>query len=611
MRKELELIETIEKYLRNQLSETERSDFEQRIANDSDLQYEIKLQQEIQAGLERRILKISAARAHRTYRRRLRWTRGGFTLLGVAVILIGVFNFAGFKHDKINQALKSLDLQTCKAQIEIQKPFINPPLRHINVPFEEFSFSAEKGDTLYPKSGAILLFPANSLLDKNGNPVKGTVKVKYREFSKPMDFFLSGIPMSYDSAGRQYQFRSSGMCEINAFKDSEPVFVNPEHKPEMNMATDNSDPAHNLYFLDTIQKKWLNKGKDFISDLKKSTLGMKSRQKIELIKPVLADGERPTFTIEVLPGSIPELQAYNNLKFEIDKEEKNYNPKEAEVEWTHVKLSKGNQWGTYFVTFSTDKRSVSYLTRPVFEGKDFNAAVRIFEQKNKEFEAAHGNRIGEEEQTKKYNTLMTALEHKKQEENERISKLNILIEAKMRRIEEINKAMSEKNAETEKLNATKLAEFEKKRATQYAWNKKNQEAIEKMNANQKKKDDIIRSFSLLSFGIWNCDKPELWAAKPINARYVDETGKTLDLGQVYMTYSNIRGLCSCSGSRISYLPGAKNMIWSSTEDKFLYISYDDFNKAILLPEGNTFTFKMKSYPEKSLSLDDIRKLIDM
>lgn len=51
------------------------------------------------------------------------------------------------------------------------------------------------------------------------------VKITYREFADPIDFFVSGIPMEYDSAGRKYNFESSGMCEINAYKDDIAVLL--------------------------------------------------------------------------------------------------------------------------------------------------------------------------------------------------------------------------------------------------------------------------------------------------------------------------------------------------------------------------------------------------
>ena len=97
------------------------------------------------------------------------------------------------------------------------KQFIHNPLKGVDVPFDVFEFNAETGDTIYYKSGSFLLFPSNSLVDAKGKPVKGKIKITYREFLNPIDFFISGIPMDYDSGSTKYTFESSAMCEIHAF----------------------------------------------------------------------------------------------------------------------------------------------------------------------------------------------------------------------------------------------------------------------------------------------------------------------------------------------------------------------------------------------------------
>lgn len=160
--------------------------------------------------------------------------------------------------------------QTSKKEDKILTPavnFINPPIPGANVLYKEYIVDALKGDTLFYNTGSILYFPPNSFADKDGNPVQGNVQIKYREFADPMDFYLSGISMSYDSAGKAYTFESSGMCEVLAFKDGVPVFVNLKSKPEIYLAGTNNSPFHNLYYLDTVQKKWMYKGLNTVIDI--------------------------------------------------------------------------------------------------------------------------------------------------------------------------------------------------------------------------------------------------------------------------------------------------------------------------------------------------------
>jgi hypothetical protein len=224
----------------------------------------------------------------------------------------------------------------------ILSPFIKPPLPAANVPFKNYTFLAEQGDTILYKSGSIILFPKNSLVDKDGNIIKGKVDVQYREFANPLDFYLSGIPMQYDSAGIKYTFESAGMCEINAFQNGNPVFVNPNAKPQINLASHNTDPVFNLYQLDTAQRKWINRGKDTITDFShapatnnNSGTSLSTADNAPLvcpIKPMKAWDKNPIIDVTVDPASFQELMAYNNLKFEII-DTKNINTSDTLEEW--------------------------------------------------------------------------------------------------------------------------------------------------------------------------------------------------------------------------------------------------------------------------------------
>ena len=165
--------------------------------------------------------------------------------------------------------------------------FVKPPISTVDVPYTDYSVDASKGDTVVYRSGSIILFPPNAFVDENGKPIEGNVQVKYREFADPVDFFLSGIPMDYDSGGVHYNFESAGMCDIRAFKDGEPVYVNKAAKPEINIATQNSDLAQNLYYLDTVSKKWINRGKSLILNVGETDVAVEKPEVAVITEPVI------------------------------------------------------------------------------------------------------------------------------------------------------------------------------------------------------------------------------------------------------------------------------------------------------------------------------------
>jgi hypothetical protein len=105
----------------------------------------------------------------------------------------------------------------CRSKTNTITKFVHPPIKQADVPFSDYVVDASRGDTIMYSSGSVLLFPPDAFVDKNGNVVKGNINIKYREFSNPVDQFLSGIPMDYDSGGVKYTFESAGMCDIQAF----------------------------------------------------------------------------------------------------------------------------------------------------------------------------------------------------------------------------------------------------------------------------------------------------------------------------------------------------------------------------------------------------------
>jgi hypothetical protein len=87
MRPDLELIERIERYLNGELSLTEKTAFESKMATDASLREEVQLQQDIRSALERASLIDSIRRAKQHYFRRNGYRWGGIGL-GLAIMAL-------------------------------------------------------------------------------------------------------------------------------------------------------------------------------------------------------------------------------------------------------------------------------------------------------------------------------------------------------------------------------------------------------------------------------------------------------------------------------------------------------------------------------------------
>ena len=530
-----------------------------------------------------------------------------------------LFLFASCSDQPEKGSSRNADLS--KDSLKISTSFIKPPITGVNVPVEEFSFSAEQGDTLFPNSGSIILFPPNSL-------VKGKVDVTYREFIDPVDFFVSGSPMNYEMNNTNYTFESSGMIEIKVTQLNVPVFVNPSNRPEVNLLTNNSDPEHNLYFLDTVQKKWIEKGKDLITNLKRSNNNSRKKTNLEptaqnntnAVKPIKASGG-PVFEIEVSPGDFPELDIYRNVKFEIDKSEKKYNPKDAEIEWNDVRATKSSKEGLYLITFSTPNKKVTYLARPVFEGKDYDQAIKAFDESNKK---GQREMLAHKQQS---DALERAIKNR-EKENEKIRQLNLLIDARNKVIAEKNKITIANNRRNKIFQlAILINENDPKVASLLTANYSEDEIAEAKQVVQIQRrqqsqllmdQQIFRSFQLLSFGIFNCDKPLLPGDISLTVITTNQDGSPLKLNSLSVITPGFNRVVRFLGPNLA-LTGQEeirinsksdNAFLSAIDGKCVFIGFEEFKKYDIRPNGS-LTLKMSVHDGNITSPDDIRTLLGL
>lgn len=118
------------------------------------------------------------------------------------------------------------------------------------------SFNAEKDYSFEVESGSKISIPANVLVDENGNPVKGKVKLKYVEYRDPIDFILGGINMAYSNAQGNFIFNSSGMFYINAQQNGKNVYIKDGGKINIDFAMTQDAPGTNFFKLDTLNNTW-------------------------------------------------------------------------------------------------------------------------------------------------------------------------------------------------------------------------------------------------------------------------------------------------------------------------------------------------------------------
>lgn len=104
---------------------------------------------------------------------------------------------------------------------------------------------------------AYLHLPADALVDEWGNPIDEPVKISYCPLSDPVDVYLSGVPMSYDSAGITETFRTAGMVRLEAETWSgKKVSLKRGQSMQLDMPTTQTTDDFNFYTFNEEQGGW-------------------------------------------------------------------------------------------------------------------------------------------------------------------------------------------------------------------------------------------------------------------------------------------------------------------------------------------------------------------
>lgn len=282
------------------------------------------------------------------------------------------------------------------------KRSVAPPLAGVNVPFKEYKVNAKKGGTISYPTGSKVTFQPNCFVDANGAPVTGNVEVQYREMHDAVDFFLSGVPMEYDSAGATYQLESAGMVEVAAFVDGKVVYLDKNKPMQVEMASAQTGTDYNLYHFDADAGNWVYQGKDVVSavqpkdDTKRKdsimAILLADRQRQinciaqgmtkpnDAIKPLKANPSKNRFVVDFNKKEFPEMASYQNVIFEVDESKEKFDQANYGVTWETINLSRGEQAATYKLTLRKGIKQVKLDVYPVLDGQEYNSAVANYDK---------------------------------------------------------------------------------------------------------------------------------------------------------------------------------------------------------------------------------------
>lgn len=531
------------------------------------------------------------------------WFLSGVIVATVAVITtIALLNKAPESNNEDNSGQLTANSVDSVALAEFYKneeakPCINPPLEGVNIPYTIYKVIAEKGASLDFKTGSKITIPKNAFVDEKGNLLKGEVEIRYREFHDAVDFFVSGIPMTYDSAGMRYQFESAGMMEMQAYQNGKPVNMDKDKSVNVELASNYKGTEYNLYKLDTVKNNWSCLGKDKvvsqITPSETATKGSKvfsvqetpqyktiETEKVEVQKekdvqiaslpkvipepkkPVLAKKDKFTFNLDVDPKEYPELAVYKGLLFEVGPENKNFSKAMYDITWDEATIKDGIKKGeNYLLTLKKAAKKYDLIVYPVFEEKNYEVAMKDFQDK--------------------------------------FTKYNVVLE---------KRKVDEKRIE-EEYQSKILALKKQQEEMELKWKKQLEDQFQQMDTGEK----VRRMFAVNSFGIFNCDNPSAYP-KGVSCSANLTTGKDVKLKcyDVYLV-DRAKNALFCYNynpiAKFSFNPQSTNLLWTVESGVLYWLKPSQFND-IKSSDGMS-DLKMNRVDQKFKSADEIKTFFNL
>ena len=315
---------------------------------------------------------------------------------------------------------------------QVASPFrrVEPPIPSLDIAMASYEVDARKGGTVQTESGTQLIFPKNAFVDADGNKIKGTVEIKYREFGDAFDAMLSGIPMDLEVDGKTEHFQTAGMMEISGSQAGAPVYLAEGKNYEVKIASfapienisqgdaGGAVDSYNLYEFDQDKGKWIEIGKPVASQNveRAAQISVLEKEKKASKKPrkprkAQADELDDAIAIKFKTNDFPELKPFKDVRWEaIDKEYMDANQWALTRRWSDVKLEKLEAENEYRITFSNRKKKFELDVVPMLAGKDYDKAMAQFEKKLAKYNKLAAQRENELERLRNQATVLRSFQ---------------------------------------------------------------------------------------------------------------------------------------------------------------------------------------------------------
>ncbi len=478
-----------------------------------------------------------------------------------------------------------------------QQPPIAPPLPSLKTTagLAALTVNVETGGTLEVGNGTELQIPQNAFAAADGTPISGDVTIFYQELHDFVDFFLSGVPLRYDSAAQRYQLESAGMVEIYAEQAGQRVQLLPDHPLEVSFAsfvyTDASGslPQLSIYRYDTAMANWQYLQPDRLSGAAQMTnatfwerrfaelerQARTARSALEAmdplpqppLRPERATGDRPTLDLQftnqlelaegsnIQPTQLDELNP--NGVWEIAPESPPFDQRSATIQWEAVRIVRLAP-NRYELTLLKGPDSERLVVRPALLGNAYDQALAAYQDAMAVYQRA--------------------------------------LDARTARM----------SAAQDSIDRTLAAQYDELNAEFTAALEASDNPAERREMRRRR---VRHTFDIEQLGIYTSAHTLQPPAIQVKAKYQDPSGQTIAVTTAYVTNAEentVYQFLAADGAPLQLRDGTDNLIWIVTEEGQLAIARSNEGA---VAGSKRMTIELQSNQAVGASRESVRRLL--
>lgn len=294
----------------------------------------------------------------------------------IVTFLIGI-TFIACNNDSENKNESTTAHGSTDLTYQPNKGIIVPPVPSKEISFETYEINAEIDNEIITENGTKIQLLKNSLIDAKGNLAKGNVTIQYRDYHNPLEVFLSGIPMNYDSNGVAYVFETAGMFEIRANQNNLPLSVKNNSKIDIEFVSSSNETDFNFYAFDENEGKWIYDAENRKMEI--ITTKTNSNEIKPIYKPIQQNTKKYAFDLAIDETKFPELADYDGTLFEVTNPDE-FQPLYYNVQWDNLTLQKISK-NNFQLQLHKEDTSITLNVTPVIKAQLYQEAITKYNNK--------------------------------------------------------------------------------------------------------------------------------------------------------------------------------------------------------------------------------------